>query len=49
MHKLRYKEAGDLRAEVVNDSVASYYEQFCVSHLQLMDPEACHVCGRDDR
>ena len=46
MHKLRHKETGDLRAEVVNVSVVSYYEQFCVSYLQLMDLEACPNCGR---
>jgi hypothetical protein len=28
-------------------SVASYEEHSCVYHLQLMDSEACHVCGRD--
>ena len=36
-----------LRAEVVNDSVALYEEQSCVSNLQLLDSEACHACGRD--
>jgi hypothetical protein len=48
VHKLRYKEAGDLRAEVINNSVVSYDEQSCVSHLPLMDSEVCHVCGRDE-
>ena len=41
------KDADILRAEVVNDSVASYEEQSCVYHLQLMDSEACHVCRRE--
>lgn len=49
MHKLRYKEVDDVRAEVVNDSAISYDEQSCVSHLQSMDSEACHACGRDER
>jgi hypothetical protein len=48
VHKLRDKEAGDLRVEVINNPVVSHDEQSCVSHLPLMDSEACHVCGSDE-